>query len=89
MYERLRSKREKSLTNWNVSTNEMMSSTESDGSSSKAESDDALEGEGEATVQADTKCAFDSKAQFWNDKASQLNFYNTCSMARTCCNAIR
>ena len=53
--------------------NEMMSSTESDGSSSKVESDDAMEGDGEATVDADTQCNFDSEAQFWKDKASQLN----------------
>ena len=52
--------------------NEMMSITESDGSSSTAESDDAMEGEGEATVDAETRCNFDSEAQFWKDKASQV-----------------
>ena len=53
--------------------NEVTNSTESDSSSSKAESDDALEKEGEATNDVDTQCDFDSEAQFWKDKASQLN----------------
>lgn len=44
-----------------------------DGSSSKEETDDAGEGDGEATSDADTQCDFDSDTQLWKDKASQLN----------------